>query len=57
METSDEKKSNCWLIIEHVYLLGSGRNDTIYVLKRTCSGCGLGSVIDFYFKKCCDYVH
>jgi hypothetical protein len=33
METSDDKKRNCWLIIQRVYLLGSWGTAEIYVLE------------------------
>jgi hypothetical protein len=56
METSDENKRNCWLIMR-VYLIGSCGNCKVYVLETDCSCCGLGMVNDIYVNKRGVYVH
>jgi hypothetical protein len=55
METSDEITRNSWFIIQRVYYLAVENVINVLFLKWTCSGCGLGNVIDFYVNKCGGY--
>jgi len=55
METSDEKKRNCWIIIQRVYLRGSWGRDKRFVLEMDLFRLCVGQRHWLYVNKCGGY--